>query len=237
MKYVALLVVLSIASFAQNNKPRVFITNSQSWEVGGGGGGTTDGFGTAGGGGARPQTAEIVKTFGQRCPAVVTNNIQKNADYVVVLDHEGGKVFYEHDNKVAVFERVTGDSIMSKSTFSLGGSVQAACEAITKHWSDNSGRLTTTRNSVNNGPMPAAAPGSALQSGEHSISVTSNPDGADIEVDGSFVGNTPSAISLAAGDHEVVVKKNGYQEWHRKLKVSGGNVALKAELSKDVASQ
>jgi hypothetical protein len=101
-------------------RARVFVTDSHSWEVRGGGGGTSEGFGSAANGGARPQTAEIVKTFGERCPDVITNNIKEKADYVVVLDHEGGKSFLLHRNKVVVFTRVTGDSVVSKSTYSLG---------------------------------------------------------------------------------------------------------------------
>ena len=96
-----------------SEKARVFITDSQSWEIGAASGGTGGTFGGAGNGGARPQTAEIVKTFGERCPDVQTNNIQAKADYIVILDHEGGKSFVLHRNKVAVFTRVTGDSIVS----------------------------------------------------------------------------------------------------------------------------
>ena len=33
-------------------------------------GGSTAGFGSEAQGGARPQTAEIIKTFGERCPRV-----------------------------------------------------------------------------------------------------------------------------------------------------------------------
>jgi PEGA domain-containing protein len=69
------------------------------------------------------------------------------------------------------------------------------------------------------------------------ISVVSVPDGADIEVDGSFVGNTPSDIQVTEGDHAVALKKTGFKDWERKLKVSGGSsVHLNAELEK-VASQ
>jgi hypothetical protein len=96
--------------------PRVFITDSESWETSGAAGGSGAAFAAESHGGARPQTAEIIKTFGQRCPDVVTNNIQARADYVVVLDHEGGKGYLRHRNKVAVFTRATGDSIVSKST-------------------------------------------------------------------------------------------------------------------------
>src|SRR5258708_11284771 len=91
-------------------KARVFVTDSQSWEVSSGGGGTSGGFGTAGGGGARPQTAEIVKTFSERCPDVTVNNIRQKTDYIVVLDHEGGKSVFNHRHQVAVVARVGGDS-------------------------------------------------------------------------------------------------------------------------------
>jgi len=73
------------------DKARVFITDSQSWEMAGGGVGSSAGFGGAVHGGARPQTAEIIKTFGERCPETAVNNKQEKADYIVVLDHEGGK--------------------------------------------------------------------------------------------------------------------------------------------------
>ncbi len=115
------------------NRARVFITDSKSWEVSGGGGGTSGGFGGGGSGGARPQTAEIIKTFGERCPDVIVNNKQEKADYVVLLDHEGGKVFIQHDNKVVVFNR-DGDSILAHSTRSLGNAVKDACDAIAKDW-------------------------------------------------------------------------------------------------------
>lgn len=126
-----------LASMAQQNasapsaggKIRVFISDSKSWEVQGGVGGSEDAFGGASSGGARPQTAEIVKTFGQRCPEVTVTIKQEKADYVVLLDHEGGKGATKRDNKIAVFNR-DGDSIFSASTRSLGNAVKDACAAI-----------------------------------------------------------------------------------------------------------
>jgi hypothetical protein len=114
-------------------KPRVFITDSKSWEISGGVGGTSDGFGGESKGGARPQTAEIIKTFGERCPTVIVNNKQEKADYVVLLDHEGGKELISRDNKVVVFNK-DGDSIVSRSTRILGNAVKDACAAIAEDW-------------------------------------------------------------------------------------------------------
>ena len=63
-----------------------------------------------------------------------------------------------------------------------------------------------------------------------SLVVESNVAGADIEVDGAFVGSTPSTVSIAPGPHTIAVKKKGYGEWSRTMNVSGSGVRLNAEL-------
>jgi len=47
-----------------SEKARVFVTDSQSWEMSGAQGGSNAGFAGEVHGGARPHTAEIIKTFG-----------------------------------------------------------------------------------------------------------------------------------------------------------------------------
>jgi hypothetical protein len=80
---------------------------------------------------ARPQTAEIIKTFNQRCPEYTITKNKERANSAVILDHEGGKGALRRWNKVAVFNR-DGDAIFSDSTRELGNSVKDACAAITK---------------------------------------------------------------------------------------------------------
>jgi hypothetical protein len=63
-----------------------------------------------------------------------------------------------------------------------------------------------------------------------SVIIDSAPSGADIEMDGAFVGNTPSTITVAPGSHEIAVKKKGFTDWSRKMNVTGGSVHLNAEL-------
>jgi S1-C subfamily serine protease len=54
---------------------------------------------------------------------------------------------------------------------------------------------------------------------------------AEIYVDGKFVGDAPSALSLPAGDHTVEVKASKFADWKRTVSVtSGSNVNIKAEL-------
>jgi hypothetical protein len=217
------------------DKPRVFITDSQSWETSGSAGGANGAFAAHSSGGARPQTAEIIKTFGEKCPSVMVNNIQSKANYIVVLDHEGGKGYLRHKNKVAVFDSQSGDSIVSKSTLSLGGSVEEACRGIAQHWTGHNPSTAATLDRVSatksDATVAAEAPDNK-QIGAH-LNVASIPDNADIEIDGNFVGNTPSSLQLAPGDHIIVVKKTGYKGWQRKMKVAGGDVSVKAELEKD----
>ncbi len=115
----------------EGSKARVYIEQSDSWEVTGGYSGTDGAAGGGARGGARPQTAEIIKTFGNRCPSVVITMKKDKADYVVLLQHEGGKDLVGKDNKFAVFDN-EGDVITSGSTRTLGNAVKDACAAITK---------------------------------------------------------------------------------------------------------
>ena len=53
---------------------------------------------------------------------------------------------------------------------------------------------------------------------------TSSPPDADITIDGSYVGNTPSEIGLTTGKHVVVIAKVGFGEWKRELMVASDSV-------------
>jgi hypothetical protein len=112
-------------------KVRIFVTDSDSWTSGGGVVGVDGALVGSGQGGARPQTAEIIKTFNERCPEFTVTMNRANADYVVLLDHEGGKAPILKDNKVVVFDD-GGDAIYSGSTAVLGNAVKDACNAIWK---------------------------------------------------------------------------------------------------------
>lgn len=144
---VALTLSLGLASGADEeparegkaDQPRVFVTHSESWSVGGEIG-LPDPFEHGSiQGGAKPQTAEIVKTVHDRCPGVIVTRKEDKADYVLVLEHEGGKVFFRKDNKFALFN-ADGDAIASGSTRSLGNAVKDACEVLHDDWYDREER-------------------------------------------------------------------------------------------------
>ena len=65
------------------------------------------------------------------------------------------------------------------------------------------------------------------------VTITSEPEGAEIYVDGSLAGSTPSTLSLPAGACTIMVKQAGFQDWQRDLRViAGSEVSLRAVLSK-----
>jgi hypothetical protein len=120
---------LVVCAEGNNSKRRVYVTDSQSWEVAGGFGGTSSGFAGAQRGGARPQTAEIMKTLGERCETVIVTTNKERADYVLLIDHEGGKGLARKDTKFALFSK-DGDSVKTGSTRSIGNAVKDACAAL-----------------------------------------------------------------------------------------------------------
>jgi hypothetical protein len=81
-------------------------------------------------------------------------------------------------------------------------------------------------------PGPAASlPMLAGTSGPSAtVSITSSSAAAEIEVDGAFVGNTPTTLQLPNGQHRIVVK-HGLKSWQRTLQVNGGStISLNAPL-------
>ncbi len=75
-------------------------------------------------------------------------------------------------------------------------------------------------------PAPAGEPSTVV--------VKSTPDGAEINVDGKFVGSTPSTLHLSPGDHTIAVEKSGFKPWVRPMTTTaGGNVTVDATLEKN----
>jgi hypothetical protein len=66
------------------------------------------------------------------------------------------------------------------------------------------------------------------------VVVNSFPDGGDISIDGAFVGNAPSTVTLSPGKHAIQVTVNGYKAWSKELTVfANSEVKLKASLIKE----
>jgi len=55
------------------------------------------------------------------------------------------------------------------------------------------------------------------------LSIISNPDGADIEVDAVFLGTTPAELQLPVGQRTVVISKKGYKNYQRTIQIVSGS--------------
>jgi len=77
-------------------------------------------------------------------------------------------------------------------------------------------------------PEPSVTP---VRLGFGTISIVSDPDGAEIYVDDKFAGNTPAKLKLPAGSHSIVLKSRDHANWKRSLEVFKDSQAnLKADL-------
>jgi PEGA domain/PDZ domain len=80
------------------------------------------------------------------------------------------------------------------------------------------------------GDAVANANNPARSTAEASAEISSDPLGADIEIDGNFVGSTPSSVGIVAGEHTLRVSKSGYKRWERTLKSSTGKIKIAVRL-------
>jgi hypothetical protein len=75
-----------------------------------------------------------------------------------------------------------------------------------------------------------SAPAQSTSNVNAEMNITSNPGGAEVQIDGVFVGNTPSTLGVSSGDHVVTVSKKGFKAWERKVKITTGKVEIAADL-------
>ena len=63
--------------------------------------------------------------------------------------------------------------------------------------------------------------------------INSNPEGAEIEIDGAFSGTTPRTKRLDPGEYKIKLIMNGYKSWERKIRVEAGEaIPIAVQLQK-----
>lgn len=166
-------------------------------------------------------------------------------DYVRLVDNEKAALTATAGGKGGSnVGKMTG-AIVATAIFTLGGSalfllmhgkdITIPKGAETTAYINGDMRLDMSKFGVAP-PETAAAPTSAAPL-QASLIIDSVPPGADIEIDGAFVGNTPSTVSAASGSHQIAVKKKGFTVWTRMLNVTGGAIHLSAELDQESPKQ
>jgi hypothetical protein len=123
------------------------------------------------------------------------------------------------DNK---YQECTLKTTVHEGIYFLGGG--GISEISQQEYQERKAKWEQARTEQGNTPAPAAV---------SRLSVASTPDSAEIEVDGEFVGNTPSVLELDPGEHNVTVRKTGYKAWEKNIKLTAGEIKLNAELEPD----
>ncbi len=88
------------------------------------------------------------------------------------------------------------------------------------------------------GLIPNDSNGSCAPAEGACVTFVSEPQGADIYVDGKFVGNTPSMLNLAMGSHEIRIESEHFKPWTRTLETSAGSkITIRAPLQAAAPAQ
>jgi S1-C subfamily serine protease len=92
-----------------------------------------------------------------------------------------------------------------------------------------------TESSTSSAPSASSA---SLPDGFGVITITSEPDDAEIFVDGKFHGNAPATLKLPAGSHTVLLKCPGFPDYARILDLpKASRLSLKAAFQAEASSQ
>ncbi len=130
-------------------------------------------------------------------------------------DKHGITIFYENEKGGA-----------SKQLYTV---VEAA-QVVNPGTSTDAGHGIASKNSsVQSAPVPATTASSAPSQQSASVApsrqkvkcnFSSTPAGAEITLDGRYVGSTPSTLGVGLGTHVVVLFMPGFAQWKRELTVS-----------------
>jgi hypothetical protein len=159
-----------------------------------------------------------------------------NAGIVLPGVVKGGKIAIAEGEKTSNYSIVTSAFVGDVATQpSSEGRQGTPPEAQTQNVSSQG---PTVKPAIHNeSPGVSGREGAAVetggggQGGRCDAMVMSEPKGAEIYVDGKFMGSTPSVLSLTKGAHKVEVVLKGYKRWARDLEIAtGSKITIQAVL-------
>jgi hypothetical protein len=128
--------------------------------------------------------------------------------------------------KGSMFEVFTDDAHLVLNTTPTSGNMYASL--VDRQMAQAAGFAPVTPVSANMSGQPAPMP--VASAGSATVTINSSAPGAEIEVDGVFVGSTRSTLQLTAGPHRISVRA-GAASWDRSVQVNPGSaISLNALL-------
>jgi hypothetical protein len=146
-----------------------------------------------------------------------------------------GQRFHSYQTLTSAFvgPLPAGQPIPSAKRGKTRSAPTAAAAAAPAAAPPNNGGNAAPEASNNESKTLGSTPGTCVPTAASCVTFVSEPQGADIYVDGEFVGNTPSTLALPAGSHEIRVEADAFKTWTRKLtSTAGSTVTIHATLAK-----
>ena len=137
------------------------------------------------------------------------------------------------DNKLYIANRTGG-----RLDLTVNQPVKFAISGNTVYLTDAKGKvhdchLEQERDVAQNAAGAAPPLDDSAAEADAVVALVSTPAGADVNIDGNFVGNAPAKLRLKPGKHTIAVSMAGYKVWSRDLTALGGSeVSLTANLEK-----
>jgi hypothetical protein len=186
-------------------------------------------------------------TFNVSCKtlwAALKDTIRNSGKYgIIAIDNEemtasyniGGNLTGKRINSAVLNSKDNGNSCELQVQTAYTGLVNNDAGDFKKRVEASLAKLKDNPPAPETPATPATPTSGTAPVVQASLAIDSTPAGADVEIDGAFVGNTPSTLTVAPGSHKVAVKKKGFTDWTKTLNVSGGTVHLNAELEQEAA--
>lgn len=138
-------------------------------------------------------------------------------------EKKGVTVYYLDDKgklRSQLYTLVAGDA---KGKAASPAAAEAAVPASSSPAGAAPAQKATQAPAQSSGQVPTATVAPSGQRETVKCSFSSSPPGAEVTVDGRYVGSTPSVLGLTTGKHVVVVSMTGFAQWKRDLEVTAGS--------------
>jgi len=110
------------------------------------------------------------------------------------------------------------------------GSALTPASAALQRSSNNLNNLQPGGGSALEPATPPPAPPLPAMPQQMMVEFWSRPSGAEVEVDGQYVGSTSSTIPLSPGEHTITIRMKDFVTWQRTIRLTSGNVRVAAYL-------
>ncbi len=202
--------ILAVPSFGKTHKDTFDVPCSELW----------------------PAVKDTLRNSGKYGIIGIDNN-EMTASYNI-----GGGLGGKRINSVVLNSQGTGCEMQTQTAFT--GLAHNDAGDFRKRVEESLAKLKGSKPSAPAKPEAPGAPAAPQPAGVttpvpagplQAVPIKSAPDGADITVDGKYVGSTPSTVKLSPGDHTIKIEKSGFKAWERTITVSpGSEVTVSATL-------